>query len=253
MNRLRESGLEILLSIWHTPPSISEGNACNSPPKRLRDYADFIDTVINRYGNSFHHLELWNEPNNRFKWNFIGEDPDWRKFGTMIGDAAHWARHRGCHTVLGGMIPVDHHWLNLMRDYGVLDHIDAVAIHAFPGMWFPHHPNWDWCRDWKGWADKLNYAREHAFGRPIWVTETGIATWDLAQNREAKYELQEQAIDEIALAPGERFYLYSLIDLDPAREAIEGLHADENEYHMGLVTHDGRVKPAFHRLANFLA
>jgi CDP-paratose 2-epimerase len=151
------------------------------------------------------------------------------------------------------MIPVDHHWLNLMRDYGVLDHIDAVAIHAFPGMWFPHHPNWDWCRDWKGWADKLNYAREHAFGRPIWVTETGIATWDLAQNREAKYELQEQAIDEIALAPGERFYLYSLIDLDPAREAIEGLHADENEYHMGLVTHDGRVKPAFHRLANFLA
>jgi len=28
---------EILLSIWHTPPSISEGHSCASPPKRLRD------------------------------------------------------------------------------------------------------------------------------------------------------------------------------------------------------------------------
>src|SRR5215207_3883724 len=41
---------DVLLSIWHTPPSISEGNSCNSPPKRLRDYADFIDHVISDYG-----------------------------------------------------------------------------------------------------------------------------------------------------------------------------------------------------------
>src|SRR4051812_30569779 len=84
MRRLRESGLEVLLSVWHTPPSISEAGACNAPPRRLRDYADFIDRIITDYGDSFHHLELWNEPNNRYKWNFEAHDQGWRKFATMI-------------------------------------------------------------------------------------------------------------------------------------------------------------------------
>src|SRR6185436_524541 len=99
MHRLRQSGLEVLLSVWHTPPSISEGGTCNSPPRRLRDYADFIDRVIDRWGDCFDHLELWNEPNNRYKWDFPMHDPDWRKFATMVGDAGHWAKCRGNHTV----------------------------------------------------------------------------------------------------------------------------------------------------------
>jgi CDP-paratose 2-epimerase len=252
MSRLRESGLEILLDVWHTPPSIAEAPFCNAPPRRLRDFADFIDEVITDYGDSFAHLELWNEPNNRFKWDFASHDPDWRKFGRMIGDAANWAKRRGCHTVLGGMIPVDHHWLGLMRDYGVLAHVDVIAIHAFPGMWFPHHQNWDWCRDWRGWDAKLDYARAHAGGKPVWVTETGLATWDLARRCDAKHELQRRMMRDLVRANGERFYFYSLLDLDPNREAIEGFHVDENEYHMGLITHDGACKPAWFDLADLL-
>lgn len=253
MRRLAESGLEVLLSVWHTPPSIAEDSTCNSPPRRLRDYADFIDRLITDYGRAFAALELWNEPNNRLKWDFPRHDPDWQKFGAMIGDAAYWAKQRGRQTVLGGMIPVDHHWLNLMRDAGVLACIDVIAIHGFPGMWFPHHPNWDWQRDWNGWNDRLGYIRAHAGGKPVWVTETGIATWDFALGREAKYELQVQAIEDLTRADGDRFYFYSLIDLDPAREAIEGFHVDENEYHMGLVKHDGYRKHAFTRLKEMLA
>ena len=253
MNQLRQSGLEVLLSVWHTPPSLSEGASCNSPPRRLRDYADFIDRLITDYGDGWHHLELWNEPNNRLKWDFANSDPDWRKFAEMVGAAAHWAKQRGRHTVLGGMIPVDHHWLNLIGSYGILQYIDVVAIHAFPGMWFPHHPNWDWCRDWAGWGQKLAYIAAHAGGRPVWVTETGLATWDLAYDREGKFDLQTQTLIDLASAPGERFYFYSLVDLDPARHAIEGFHVDENEYHMGLVKHDGTKKDAFHALKDLLA
>src|SRR5438067_865990 len=189
---------EVLLSIWHTPPSISEGNACNSPPRRLRDFADFIDLVITRYGEQFSHLELWNEPNNRLKWNFQAFDPWWRKFAEMIGDAAYWAKERGCSTVLGGMIPVDHHWLNLMHYYGVLKYIDIIAIHAFPGMWWPGQPNWDWHEHWSGWDAKLAYISSAAGDKPIWVTETGLATWDFAQQRECKYELQVAALQAAA-------------------------------------------------------
>ncbi|HEV7298546.1 MAG TPA: hypothetical protein VGN72_04215 [Tepidisphaeraceae bacterium] len=249
MARLREGGIDVLLSVWHTPPSISIANACNAPPRRLQDYADFIDLLITDYGDAFSALELWNEPNNRYKWNFPVHDPQWRQFAEMIGAAAYWAKQRGVYTVLGGMIPVDHHWLNLIADYGVLQHIDAVGIHAFPGMWFPDNPNWDWHARWDGWAAKIAYVAEHSGGRPIWVTETGIATWDLALHREAKYELQVQALRDAAAAAASssaaRVYWYSLIDLDPTRDAIEGFHVDENEYHMGLVKDDGFRKDAF--------
>ena len=43
MRQLKE--FDVLLSVWHTPPSISEGDACSSPPRRLRDFADFIAAV----------------------------------------------------------------------------------------------------------------------------------------------------------------------------------------------------------------
>jgi len=225
MNALAD--FEILLSVWHTPPSISEGNTCNSPPRRLRDFADFIDVVITNYGHYFTHLELWNEPNNRLKWDFATFDPAWRKFGEMIGAAACWAKHRGCTTVLGGIIPVDHLWLELMERYGVMQYIDIVAIHAFPGMWWPGQSNWDWHEHWAGWEQKLAYISGHAGPRPIWVTETGFSTWDLALARESKYELQVSALQSAADSSCRRIYWYSLIDLDPAREAIEGFHVDE--------------------------
>jgi CDP-paratose 2-epimerase len=252
MKTLASAGLEVLLSVWHTPPSISEGNACNAPPRRLQDYADFIDLVITEYGDNFCDLELWNEPNNRLKWDFANFDPWWKKFGEMIGAAGYWAKHRGRRTVLGGMIPVDHHWLNLMEYYGVLEHIDVVGIHGFPGMWWPGQPNWDWHDHWTGWDGKLAYIAVHAGERPIWVTETGLSTWDLALQRVSKYDLQVQMLDEAAGAAADRVYWYSLIDLDPAREAIEGFHVDENEYHLGLVAFDGTRKPAFDLMKDFM-
>jgi CDP-paratose 2-epimerase len=246
MKTLHEAGVEVLLSVWHTPPSLSEGNSCNSPPRRLRDYADFIDLLITEYGHQFAHLELWNEPNNRLKWDFPKFDPQWKKFGEMIGAAAYWAKQRGRQTVLGGMIPVDPQWLTLMGRHGVLACTDVVGIHGFPGMWFPHHPNWDWCSHWTGWTGKVESIATAAGDRPIWVTETGLATWDLALNRVAKFDLQAEMLrDAATTCPAERLYWYSLVDLDPGREAIEGFHVDENEYHMGLVSADGERKPAF--------
>ena len=244
---------EVLLSVWHTPPSISEGGTPNSPPRRLRDYADTIDLILTNWGDSFTHLELWNEPNNAYKWDFPAHDPDWKKFGEMIRDAAHWAQRRGKPTVLGGMIPVDHHWLALMESHGALEFIDVVAIHAFPGMWWPGERNWDWHDRWTGWRDKLDYVASHSGGRLVWIAETGCATWDLAQHRVAKYDLQVKMLeDAVTNCTAARVYWYSMIDLDPARDAIEGFHVDENEYHMGLIDHQGHKKDAYFRLKELL-
>ena len=243
---------EILLSVWHTPPSLTSDGKCSSPPRRLLDYADFIDLVITRHGKSFSHLELWNEPNNRYKWNFEIQDPAWAKFAEMIGSAACWAKSRGVPTVLGGMMPVDPHWLGLMDGYGVLEHIDIVGIHGFPGMWWADQPNWDWHSHWSGWKDKIGSLSGVAGKRPVWITETGLATWLMNHERTGRHELQMNRLIEASNAPARRTYWYNLIDLDPRREAIEGFHVDENEYHLGLVTHAGRPKPGFHLLARLM-
>ncbi len=247
MTQLAE--FEVLLSIWHTPPSIAERGTCASPPRRLRDYADFIDLILTRHGADFETLELWNEPNNRYKWDFERCDPGWLKFAHMIGDAAHWAKKRGRRTVLGGMMPVDPHWLEIMRRAGALAHIDVVAIHGFPEMWWEDHPNWEWHSHWHGWREKIDCIAERA-QKPVWITETGYATWSCAEKCEARLDLQCSLLHEAAAAPCERVYWYCLQDLDPARESIEGFHVDEHEYHMGLVRHDGTRKPAFEEFKN---
>ena len=119
-------------------------------------------------------------------------------------------------------------------------------------MWWPGQPNWDWHEHWSGWDAKLAYISSAAGDKPIWVTETGLATWDFAQQRECKYELQVAALQAAAAAPAERLYWYSLIDLDADREAIEGFHVDENEYHMGLVKHDGYRKHAWESMKELI-
>lgn len=243
---------DVLLSVWHTPPSISEGNSCASPPRRLQDYADFVDLVITEYGERFTHLELWNEPNNVYKWDFRNYDPDWSKFGGMIVPAGYWARRRGVPVVLGGMSPIDASWLELVKRYGVLENLDVVAVHGFPEMWWPDHPNWCWYDHWQGWEEMVGRIAAKSDGKPVWITETGLATWDITSEREGRFDLQVQMLEQAAAAPVERVYWYSLIDLDPAREAIEGFHVDENEYHMGLVRWDGTRKEACHRLREWL-
>ena len=243
---------EILLSVWHTPPSLSETGHCAAPPRRLRDYADFIDTVIRRHRDRFTHLELWNEPNNRYKWQFETLDPDWSKFAEMVGSAAYWAKQCGVPTVLGGMMPVDEHWLQLMADKGVLDHIDTIAIHGFPGMWWSDRPNWDWHSHWQGWDEKIARVTRVGGGRTVWITEAGFSTWASDAPPAEMRSRQSHYLEAATIAASPRVYWYSMIDLDPRREAIEGFHVDENEYHLGLVTAAGRRKPAFERLKTLL-
>ncbi|MEX2494447.1 MAG: hypothetical protein WD448_00080 [Woeseia sp.] len=243
---------DVLLSIWHTPPSIAAGSSCASPPRRLEDYADFVMELIQEYGDAFSCVELWNEPNNCYKWDFRRYDPGWKKFGAMVSHAGIAARNAGKPAVLGGMMPVDPHWLTLIKQQGALDAVDAVAIHSFPRMWWRNHPNWDWYRDWHGWDAKLEYIGAHTDGKPVWVTETGLATWDLDNATPARHDLQCQRLRKAAAAPAERVYWYSLVDLDPRRSAIEGFHVDENEYHMGLTTYDGERKPAWWTLKELL-
>lgn len=257
MDRLRESGLELLLSVWHTPPSISldpHRGSSSVPPARTRDYADFIDLVIQRWGDAFQFLELWNEPNNPYKWD-DRYDPGHRRFAELVALAGHWARECGKTPILGGVTLLDYEFIDRMAAYGALEHVDIVGIHAFPHMWEPFATDWEHPDHWYGWDHRIREMSTRS-GRPVWVTETGLATYrkDTGGRRES---LQMEALRKALEAPVERLYWYSLFDLPPDRVAIEEANdgpREECEYHMGLIRYGpgfrrrGREKPAYREL-----
>jgi CDP-paratose 2-epimerase len=221
---------ELLPCVLYTPPSLGIAPRTSAPPRRPRDYADFVDTALSRYGEHFRRVELWNEPNNREEWDWT-LDPEWKAFAEMVGDAAYWARERGCGVVLGGMSPIDPSWLWLMGERGVLDLVDVVGIHGFPGTWEA---------SWEGWSRHVELVQEVLDERgskaEIWITEAGYSTVrhdDLGQL---------QAFLDVLTAPVPRVYWYSAEDLAAQRASLGGFHVDERDYHFGLRRADGAPK-----------
>ena len=222
--------VEILPCFLYTPPSIGEMPKTSAPPKDLKSYADFIDIMINKYGDYFEWVELWNEPNNKIEYDFT-LDFSWNKFSSMINMAAYWAKQKGKKTLLGGMSPIDPNWLQMMVEQGTLENIDAIGIHGFPHVFD---------QQWKGWDVNIRAVKEvlekAGMNKQIWISEAGFSTW---QHDEVK---QFEEFKSVLDADADRIYWYSLKDLDPKNATVGGFHLDEREYYFGLKEVDGTKK-----------
>ena len=80
--------------------------------------------------------KIWNEPNNKSHWD-LQLDPGWSKFAELAiaAGTAIRAAHPTLPRVLGGISPIDPSFIQNMKGQGVLDHVDAVAVHGFPLDW----------------------------------------------------------------------------------------------------------------------
>lgn len=222
--------VNVLPCFNYTPPSLGIAPKSSSPPREPKRYADFIDYMITHFGDCFDMVELWNEPNNMSEWDWT-LDAHWEIFAQMVGGAANWARHRGKTTVLGGMSPFDPAWLHLMFERGVMQFIDVIGIHGFPGVWEQHWPGWD-----KQVALVQQILDEYSSTARIWITETGFSTWQHDQHEQLRRFIK--AIE----APVDRIYWYAMEDLHSNLPTVDGFHKDEREYHFGLVHQDGAPK-----------
>ncbi|MDQ6626648.1 MAG: GDP-mannose 4,6-dehydratase, partial [Verrucomicrobiota bacterium] len=157
-------------------------------------------------------------------------DPNWLIFCEMVGGAAHWAQKRGKKTVLGASGPMDAQWVGLMCDRGVLQYIDAVGIHGYPGTF----EFW-----WDGWNSKIarvrNVLLQHGSNAEVWITETGYPTW--------RHDEQAQiaAFNNVMSAPADRVHWYAAHDLEIAHPMDETA-VDERELHFGPRRADGSEK-----------
>jgi beta-xylosidase len=185
---------------------------------------------------------IWNEPNNKSHWDFE-IDPDWSAFAQMArlaGDAIATESPR-LMRVLGGISPIDPLFIQNMQGQGVLDHVDAVAVHGFPLDW--NH----WTID--EWPDKLKEIQA-VTDLPVWVSEVGVSTFGAEEVQE--FGLRRTA--ELLLGRAPRIHWYSLYDLPRAWPATTRHREAEGSsyyrhFYMGLLREDGSPKRALEQFA----
>jgi beta-xylosidase len=189
-------------------------------------------------------VKLWNEPNNKSHWDFE-IDPDWQQYACMTAMAADAiaAERPEVTKVLGGISPIDAGFMARMRDLGVLDHVDAVAVHGFPLDW--NH----WPID--AWPLRLDEIRE-VTELPLWITEVGVSTFGAEEVQ--KFGLERTAA--LVLGRTERVHWYSLFDLPRAWPATTRHREAEGSsyyrhFYMGLVREDGTPKLAYDDFAQY--
>jgi len=182
--------------------------------------------------------KIWNEPNNKSHWDLL-IDPAWEMFGNMATAAGKAIRsaHPRLPRVLGGISPIDPSFIRNMQSRGVLDHVDAVAVHGFPLDW----------NLWQieEWPNKLEDIKA-VTSLPVWVTEVGVSSFG-AEEVQA-WGLSRTA--ELLIGRAPRIHWYSLYDLPTAWEATTRHKEAEGSsyyrhFHMGLLREDGKPKAAF--------
>jgi beta-xylosidase len=182
-------------------------------------------------------IKFWNEPNNLSHWDFT-IDPGWREFSRMIILAAEAVRavRPDLPLVLGGISPIDPGFVTLLAEQGVLERLDAVAVHGFPLDWNHWSIN--------DWPAKLAAIRA-VTALPIWVTEVGASSFGADEIQ--LFGLRRTAELLLNHPDVQRVFWYSLLDLPAAWEATTRHKESEGSsyyrhFYMGLIRADGTPK-----------
>ncbi|NOG69032.1 beta-xylosidase [Roseicella sp. DB1501] len=185
---------------------------------------------------------IWNEPNNKSHWD-PELDPGWALFAETARAAGQAIRaaNPALPRVLGGISPIDPAFIVNMAERGVLEAVDAVAVHGFPLDW-----NLWQIQEWPAKIAEIRSVTE----KPIWVSEVGVSSFGAE-------EVQAWGVDrtaELLLGQAPRIHWYSLYDLPQAWGATTRHREAEGSsyyrhFYMGLLREDGTPKPALERFA----
>ena len=189
-------------------------------------------------------VKLWNEPNNKSHWDFE-IDSEWRMFARMAILAGEAVRpENGSLTrVLGGISPIDAKFVLNMKEQGVLDQVDAIAVHGFPLDW----------NHWQihEWPERLREVQALT-DLPVWVTEVGVSTFGAEEVQE--FGLRRTA--ELLLGRAPRIHWYSLYDLPRAWPATTRHREAEGSsyyrhFYMGILREDGTPKLSLKHFSDY--
>jgi len=180
-------GIQVIARLGNPPAwSRAEGDAKGSfaPPDDLRDFGDFVHTVVSRYQGRVQYYQIWNEPNIYPEW---GEQPvDAAAYVRLLQTAYRRAKEADPDCVIlcaglaqtletGPMNLNDLVYLQQMYDAGVQGYFDVMGVMAY-GLWTG--PG-----DHRASPELTNFSRPQLIrdimvrngdaGKPLWATEVG--------------------------------------------------------------------------------
>ena len=210
---------------WHGKAPASDAD--------LEAWANYVSTVVGRYAPYADTWEVWNEPNIIPFWM---PQPDAEMYGRLLRRTAEAARKANPAVKLVGftLAGLDTDFLDRTLNVAGPNSFDIFSYHFYRST----QPELDT-------PDEVNLAKiilqQHgAGGKPIWVTEMGLSSHlskqGVSERLQATY-LTRQLL--LLVASGvQRIFPFCLVDnvSDPAGPWGAQL---------GLVTLDGRRKPAF--------
>ncbi len=165
----------VLPALVYLPPSSSA--ALSIPPEDPKAFADFLETLVDRFAGTFEWIELPSEPAHAGLWDWR-LDPRGHIFSQIIASAAYRCRQRGIKTVLGGLPVSDLRWLSLLCENGVVDFADAIGLREDPAAPLGEL-SWGAPRG-QTWADAVREAREilgeHCRNAQLWIAGAGCST-----------------------------------------------------------------------------
>jgi beta-xylosidase len=144
--------------------------------------------------------------------------------------------------VLGGISPIDPFFIQRLEGYGVLEHLEVIAVHGFPLDWnlWPIHE----------WPNKIAEIEAVAPNHEIWATEVGVGSFGAE-------EVQVFGVNrtaELLVGRVPRVFWYSLFDLPQSWGATTRHREAEGSsyyrhFYMGLIREDGTPKLALEHFA----
>jgi hypothetical protein len=186
VNLLRAHGIRPLLMVSDAPPIANpeahDGNFHIRPPLHHADdmFAAFYRELAERYPDAV--FQVWSEPN----LEFYGKIPPDRyvELAEIAADAVHDVNPN--QTVIGAApSPGDDAWRQYMRAvYSVLDPSIEVGVNLYPRKGRSVE------RAMRRMSKDFRRVKKIADGRPIWVTETGLASVQFGAKRQAKGSAQ---------------------------------------------------------------
>ncbi|MGU3501251.1 Ig-like domain-containing protein [Mycobacterium sp. C31M] len=245
VDAVRAHGMTALAMVYDTPAWLSGSTDPHAIPvgsEQIQQFAEFAAAAALRYGDVIPEWEVWNEQNIPRFWAV----PDAAAYTALLKATytAIKAVSPGATVIAGGLSPDP-------SGIGTLDFVRG--IYAAGG---------------KGYFDALNY-HHYAFpsvpdmgplaaiheimvtngdgDKKIWITEagapTGTGTYAVSEQVQADtiVAILNQAAENTYIGP---VYIYTITDT--------GTDLSDPESNFGLITQDGRLKPAYQALLDFM-
>jgi polysaccharide biosynthesis protein PslG len=216
-------------------------------PRHASDYADALAFLVGRYGDRVYSWEIWNEPNQPY---FFHSDDPVRDYAAMVRAAYPAAKAADPRPLIvaGSLSDSDFEFTDALYRRGVKGSFDAFSVHPYSADRSPletrvSSPRYSFRL---GVPAVHRVMRAHGDGRPLWLTEWGWSTCNVRgaarwqncvdESTQATYlRLAFRQIKSWSYVPVATWF-----KLENTTSA-----ADDRTGNYGLLTQDGRRKPAF--------